>query len=142
MAGALILVALGSHWGLKLLWLGSTALARDVPEGWQTGNWVVLNSVTIGLAAGGLGVGAALRGSWGLRLPAPLGVRQHAGTLPPQIEARSLRCDQVLYTVERDGHRYIDERGTVNLFMLTRDGRPVTPPLGTALDGVTRDSIM
>jgi branched-chain amino acid aminotransferase len=66
----------------------------------------------------------------------------YAASLLPQTRALEQGCDQVLYTVEVDGERYIDESGTMNIFLVTQDGQLVTPPLGTILAGVTRDSVL
>lgn len=66
----------------------------------------------------------------------------YAASLLPQTLALQQGCDQVLYTVEVDGERYIDESGTMNIFLVTRDGQLLTPPLGTILAGVTRDSVL
>lgn len=66
----------------------------------------------------------------------------YAASLLPQTQAQEQGCDQVLYTVEVDGERCIDESGTMNIFVVTREGQLVTPPLGTILAGVTRDSVL
>jgi branched-chain amino acid aminotransferase len=44
-----------------------------------------------------------------------------------------------LDAVER---RYIEELGGMNIFFVLDDGSLVTPPLGTILPGITRDSII
>ena len=68
----------------------------------------------------------------------------YAASLLPQVQAQEQGCDQVLYTVDIDGEPFIDESGTMNVFLLTRDGELVTPSLagGTILSGVTRDSVL
>lgn len=66
----------------------------------------------------------------------------YAASLLPQAQALEQGCDQVLYTVDIDGQRCIDESGTMNIFLVTHDGQLVTPPLGTILAGVTRDSVL
>lgn len=66
----------------------------------------------------------------------------YATSLLPQILARQQGCDQVLHTVEVGGETLIDESGTMNIFMVTRDGELVTPALGTILSGVTRDTVL
>ena len=68
----------------------------------------------------------------------------YAASLLPQVQAQEQGCDQVLYTVDVDGEPFIDESGTMNVFLLTRDGELVTPSLsgGTILSGVTRDSVL
>ncbi|WP_375483050.1 branched-chain amino acid aminotransferase [uncultured Jatrophihabitans sp.] len=68
----------------------------------------------------------------------------YAASLLPQVQAQEQGCDQVLYTVEVDGQTCIDESGTMNVFLVTKDGELVTPSLagGTILSGVTRDSVL
>src|SRR6185312_16130574 len=65
----------------------------------------------------------------------------YGASLAPQLEAVENGCDQVLYLTTGD-RRVIDESGTMNVFFVTRDGELATPPLGTILDGVTRDSVL
>jgi branched-chain amino acid aminotransferase len=56
-------------------------------------------------------------------------------------QMRRQRCDQVVFldAVER---RYIEELGGMNVFFVFDDGSLLTPPLGTILPGITRDSII
>lgn len=65
----------------------------------------------------------------------------YASSLAAQMEALEHGCDQVLYA---DGaHReWLEESGTMNLMAVTRERRLVTPPLGTILEGVTRESVL
>ncbi len=65
----------------------------------------------------------------------------YAASLIAQREAIAQGCDQVVFldTAER---RWIDELGGMNLFFVFDDGSMVTPPLGTILPGITRDSIL
>ena len=58
-----------------------------------------------------------------------------------QAEAIEHGCDQVVFldAVER---RYIEELGGMNVFFVFDDGTLSTPPLGTILPGITRDSII
>lgn len=65
----------------------------------------------------------------------------YAGSLAAQIEAREHGCDQVMYL---DGAevRWLEESGTMNVFLVTADGELVTPMLGTILEGVTRASVL
>jgi len=65
----------------------------------------------------------------------------YAATLAPQAQALSEGCEQVLYLSD-DGDRYLEESGTMNLFLVTGDGELVTPGLGTILEGVTRASVL
>ena len=65
----------------------------------------------------------------------------YAASLAAQLEAGEHGCDQVVFldAVER---RWVEELGGMNVYLVYRDGRLVTPELtGTILEGVTRDSI-
>ncbi|MFN5280328.1 branched-chain amino acid aminotransferase [Bradyrhizobium sp.] len=65
----------------------------------------------------------------------------YAASLRAQAEAIERGCDQVVFldAVER---RYIEELGGMNIFFAFDDGSLLTPPLGTILPGITRDSII
>ena len=65
----------------------------------------------------------------------------YAASLVPQAEGITMGCDQVVFldAVER---RWIEELGGMNLFFVFDDGSVLTPPLGTILPGITRDSLM
>ena len=65
----------------------------------------------------------------------------YAASLRAQAEAIDHGCDQVVFldAVER---RYIEELGGMNIFFVFEDGSLITPPLGTILPGITRDSII
>ena len=65
----------------------------------------------------------------------------YAASLRAQAEAIDHGCDQVVFldAVER---RYIEELGGMNVFFVFEDGSLSTPPLGTILPGITRDSII
>ncbi len=65
----------------------------------------------------------------------------YAGSLAAQLEAEEHGCDQVLY-LDSAGEGYLEESGTMNLCLVTADGRLITPALGTILEGVTRDTIL
>ncbi len=65
----------------------------------------------------------------------------YAASLAPQLEAQSNGCEQVLYLSD-DEDRYLEESGTMNLFLVTEDGELITPGLGTILEGVTRASVL
>ena len=58
-----------------------------------------------------------------------------------QAEATRHGCDQVVFldAVER---RWVEELGGMNIFFVFDDGSLLTPPLGTILPGITRDSIL
>jgi branched-chain amino acid aminotransferase len=65
----------------------------------------------------------------------------YAASLVPTAEALENGCDQVVFldAVER---KWIDELGGMNIFFVYDDGSLATPPLGTILGGITRDSVM
>src|SRR5581483_7586027 len=65
----------------------------------------------------------------------------YAASLLAQAEAIEHGCDQVVFldAVER---RYVEELGGMNVFFVFDDGSLATPPLGTILPGITRDSII
>ncbi|MCL6619204.1 MAG: branched-chain amino acid aminotransferase [Thermomonas hydrothermalis] len=66
----------------------------------------------------------------------------YAASLLPQQEAYANGCSQVLFLDPVEG-RYLEELGGMNVFLVYRDGRLVTPALsGSILEGVTRDSIL
>ncbi|MHC3429926.1 branched-chain-amino-acid transaminase [Streptomyces sp. DT18] len=65
----------------------------------------------------------------------------YAGSLAAQTEARENGCEQVLY-LDSAGRGTIEESGTMNLCLVTRDGELLTPALGTILEGVTRDTVL
>ena len=65
----------------------------------------------------------------------------YAASLLAQAEAIEHGCDQVVFldAVER---RWVEELGGMNIFFVFDDGSLTTPPLGTILPGITRDSII
>ena len=65
----------------------------------------------------------------------------YAASLRAQAEAIEHGCDQVVFldAVER---RCVEELGGMNVFFVFDDGSLLTPPLGTILPGITRDSII
>jgi branched-chain amino acid aminotransferase len=66
----------------------------------------------------------------------------YATGMRAQADAVAAGCDQVVWvdSVER---RWLEEMGTMNLFLVFRDEGVVTPPLsGTILAGATRDSLL
>ena len=70
-----------------------------------------------------------------LRLPSPIRVGSRKNpdlvvTPPPHVAC---------LVVER---RYVEELGGMNVFFVFEDGSLLTPPLGTILPGITRDSII
>lgn len=64
----------------------------------------------------------------------------YASSLLPQSEAYAQGCDQVVFLDEEA--TYVEELGGMNLYFVFRDGRIVTPALGTILEGITRGSII
>ena len=66
----------------------------------------------------------------------------YAASLLPQQEAQAHGCSQVLFLDPVEG-RYLEELGGMNVFLVYRDGRIVTPELsGSILEGITRSSIL
>ena len=66
----------------------------------------------------------------------------YAASLLPQMEAQAQGCSQVLFLDPVEG-RYLEELGGMNVFLVYRDGRIVTPELsGSILEGITRASIL
>jgi branched-chain amino acid aminotransferase len=65
----------------------------------------------------------------------------YASSLLPQQEATDQGCDQVVFLDGEQG-RYVEELGGMNMYFVHRDGRIVTPALGTILEGITRGSII
>jgi len=65
----------------------------------------------------------------------------YASGLMAQAEATANQCDQVMFldSVER---RWIEELGGMNVFFVFDDGSLSTPPLGTILPGITRESLI
>lgn len=65
----------------------------------------------------------------------------YAGSLVAQAEASSHGCDQVVF-LDAAESRWVEELGGMNVFFVMSNGVLVTPPLGTILPGITRDSVM
>ena len=66
----------------------------------------------------------------------------YAASLIAQQEAAEHGCQQVAY-VDAVEHRWLEELGGMNLFLVTAEGKLVTPELtGTILEGVTRASMI
>lgn len=66
----------------------------------------------------------------------------YASSLIAQYEGYEHGCSQVLFIEAADKDR-VEELGGMNVFLVTADGRLVTPALtGTILEGITRDSIL
>lgn len=63
-------------------------------------------------------------------------------TLLPAKKCRDLGYDQILWTQQIEGKRYVQEIGTMNFFVQI-DDTLITPVLdGTILEGITRNSII
>ena len=65
----------------------------------------------------------------------------YASSLLPQQEAIEQGCDQVVFLDGEEG-KYVEELGGMNMYFVFKDGRIVTPALGTILEGITRGSII
>lgn len=66
----------------------------------------------------------------------------YAASLVAQQEAISHGCDQVVF-LDAIEHRWLEELGGMNIFLVLEDGTLVTPEIsGTILEGITRDSIV
>lgn len=65
----------------------------------------------------------------------------YAGSLAAQAEAAAQGCDQVVF-LDAAERKWVEELGGMNIFFVMRDGRIVTPPLGTILPGITRKSVI
>ena len=65
----------------------------------------------------------------------------YAASLLAQAEAIEQGCDQVVF-LDAAEHRYVEELGGMNVCFVFDDGSITTPPLGTILPGITRDSII
>lgn len=66
----------------------------------------------------------------------------YAASLVAQAEATEHDCDQVLFADAAE-HRWLEELGGMNVYLISRDGELITPELnGSILEGVTRDSVL
>ena len=66
----------------------------------------------------------------------------YAASLIAQQEAIANGCDQVVF-LDAVEHRWLEELGGMNVFLVQDDGTLVTPAIsGTILDGVTRSSVI
>jgi branched-chain amino acid aminotransferase len=62
-------------------------------------------------------------------------------TMKPKQDAIADGFNDVIY-LDPYHNKYIEEAGAANFFALMKDDSLVTPPLGTILPGITRDSII
>ena len=66
----------------------------------------------------------------------------YAASLVAQQEAATEGCEQVVF-LDAAEHRWVEELGGMNVFMVRRDGTLITPELsGTILEGITRESLI
>ncbi|WGW13029.1 branched-chain amino acid aminotransferase [Saxibacter everestensis] len=66
----------------------------------------------------------------------------YAASMLAQSEAAANGCAQVAF-LDAVEHKYLEELGGMNLFLVYKDGRIVTPSLSDSiLDGVTRSSLL
>jgi branched-chain amino acid aminotransferase len=66
----------------------------------------------------------------------------YASSLIAQAEASKHGCDQVVF-LDAAEHKWLEELGGMNVFLVFADGSLQTPPLsGTILPGITRESLM
>ncbi|GAA1889316.1 branched-chain amino acid aminotransferase [Lapillicoccus jejuensis] len=66
----------------------------------------------------------------------------YASSLAGQLEGAEHGCDQAVF-LDSSTHTTIEELGGMNLFLVYKDGRLVTPELtGSILEGVTRSSVL
>jgi branched-chain amino acid aminotransferase len=66
----------------------------------------------------------------------------YASSLVPIAEATKNKCDQVVF-LDAAEHKWLEELGGMNVFLVFEDGTLQTPPLtGTILPGITRESLM
>lgn len=65
----------------------------------------------------------------------------YAASLAAQAEAVENGCDQVVF-LDAAERKWVEELGGMNIFFVMRNGKVITPPLGTILPGITRASII
>ena len=65
----------------------------------------------------------------------------YAASMLPQRIAYEQGCEQVLFLDSCDG-TYLEELGGMNVVLVYRDGRVVTPLSDSILPGITRDSVL
>jgi len=62
-------------------------------------------------------------------------------TMRPKQQAIAEGFNDVIY-LDPHHNKFIEEAGAANFFALMEDGSLITPPLGTILPGITRDSVI
>ena len=65
----------------------------------------------------------------------------YAASLVAQAEGIAHGCDQVVF-LDAAERKWVEELGGMNIFFVMDDGSMLTPPLGTILPGITRDSLL
>jgi branched-chain amino acid aminotransferase len=65
----------------------------------------------------------------------------YAASLLPQAEAYEQGCEQVIF-LDSEERTWVEELGGMNVFFVFKDGRVVTPAIGTILEGITRSSVI
>ena len=66
----------------------------------------------------------------------------YAAGLAAQLEANEHGCQQVCY-LDAEDRNWVEELGGMNVYLVHRDGRLITPALtGSILEGITRSSIL
>ncbi len=65
----------------------------------------------------------------------------YASSLIAQAEASENGCAQVMFLDSAEG-KYLEELGGMNIVLVYKDGRLVTPKSDSILEGITRDSIL
>ena len=65
----------------------------------------------------------------------------YASSLIAQAEATENGCAQVMFLDSAEG-KYLEELGGMNIVLVYKDGRLVTPKSDSILEGITRDSIL
>ncbi|MBI5161685.1 MAG: branched-chain amino acid aminotransferase [Micrococcales bacterium] len=65
----------------------------------------------------------------------------YAASLLPQTEAYAEGCQQVLFLDAQEG-RYLEELGGMNVVLVTRDRRLITPDSDSILEGITLKSVL
>ena len=65
----------------------------------------------------------------------------YAASLLPQEEAYENGCQQVLFLDAQEG-KYLEELGGMNVVLVTRDKKLITPDSDSILEGITLDSVL
>ena len=65
----------------------------------------------------------------------------YASSLVAQAEAAEHGCQQVLFLDAQEG-KYLEELGGMNVILVTKDKRVITPESDSILEGITRESIL